>query len=145
METFPDNQPERMRVLPGVRLEDIDEPALLNIIRIYLEESRALKPEEVKELDVEDYASMTQFYKLSEDDEFYVQARVDAEFRFGSKFSMDSKLWFRKADAETVWLEFDHNMDHPPKEYFEASERFSSRVGEYLNAREIAVPIHHYY
>lgn len=143
METFPDNQPESAPDLIGVRLDDIDPTALLKIIRIYYEEAYGLKPEEIQEGKVIDYAFGTRMLKISEDDKYYVQARTDAEFRFGSKFSGNSKLWFRKADMETVWLEFDHNMNKPPEEYFEASERFSSRVGEYLTSREIAVPIYY--
>lgn len=142
MESFPDNQPERMPDRIGVRLEDIDEDVLLEVISIYLEEAKGRKPEEIQGYDVREYAFRTGMVQSTGDGHFDVQARVDAEFRFGSQFSMDSKLWFRKVDAETVWLEFDHNMNKPPEEYFEVSERFNSRVGEYLTERDIAVPLY---
>lgn len=142
METFKDNQPERTPDIIGVRLDDIDIDALHQIIRIYLEEAKGRNPESIQEIDLIRGANETNMTRLNNDGTYGVQARVDAEFRFGSQFSGDSKLWFRKADEETVWLEFDHNMNKPPQEYFEASERFDNRVSEYLISRDIAVPIY---
>ena len=142
METFNGNQPERTPDRIGVRLEDIDHDALLEISRIYLEEAIGREPEDIQPIDLIRFANQTNMTHIIDDHTYGVHAYADAEFRFGSQFTYNSKLWFRKVDDETVWLEFDHNMKHPPKEYFEASKRFDNRVATYFTERNIAVPLY---
>jgi len=145
MDRFPDNQPERIPDEIGVRLDDIDKDALMEFIRIYLEEARGADPTMIDETGLQHYALMTGMMHRTDDGEMEVRARTNVGFWFGSNFSPESKLCFRTArfqERPVVYLDFDDNISNPPQKYYEALERFKMRIGGYLIDRGIAVPVY---
>jgi len=138
----PESEPVRM----GVRLEDIDIEALLTFVSIYFEESgRNFDTQEGFDKTVS--SAIAEMNMTEYDDNWNVTGvkAIPGEFRFGSVFSLHSKLWFRncyRLTSPTVWIDFDHNMSNPPEEFYEAQERFNDRVDGYLAERGIAIPLY---
>lgn len=138
----PEQEPVRM----GVKLEDIDFAALHTFVSVYFEESgRNFDTQE--DFDKAVSRAIAEMNMTEYDDNRNVAGvkAMPGEFRFGSVFSLHSKLWLRNCyhpTSPTVWIDFDHNMNNPPEEFYEAQERFNNRVDGYLAERGIAIPLY---
>lgn len=110
-----------------MKLEELTEEHIVEIVRLY-----------------EQYCGINrQFHKHSRqpadvlrDVKKQFDSRGCCEYRYGSKWSYNSKLWIRQKEGE-LWIYFDPNMNRINEEKAEAAgKEFDKAVLEYISQQE---------